>query len=188
MILRNLVFFTVASLVLLVAACGGPAEQTGTPQVVPTGTIPDAATRTGAPEPTATPSENGGNMNLEVVDFHVWQDFMPGLREGGPPLHATDLLRAEGLAGIRAGIAAGTITISRPGGESVVRSPITLVEALTVPESGAEGKMELQLAMAATPVSIELTENEPLAGKLDLTLGGSNATLDLPSTPLMFTH
>jgi hypothetical protein len=48
--------------------------------------------------------------------------------------------------------------------------------------------MELQFAMAATPVSIELTENEQLSGKLELSIGGTNATVELPSTPLMFTH
>ena len=188
MVRRSVLLFLTALGLLLASACGATSDQSGTPQSEPTATSPDAAAPTDTPRPVTTPTPNGGNVRLEVIDFQVWQDFMPGIREGGPPLHATVLLRADGLSEVRPGVTVGTITISRPGGETVTQAPVTLVEAVTVPGAEGQGKMDLQLAMAPSQVSIELTENEPLVGKLELTLDGSSITLDLPETPLMFTH
>jgi len=170
------------------AACGGANDDQSAspgPAVTPT-FMPVEATTT--PESRTSPTLEGGVMKITVTDFQVWQDFMPRLGEGGPPLHATLLVEIEGAGDLDLTGASGTITIARPSGEEITQSSLRRAEGGEDTVSPSGGPKQVLFAMQSTTTTLPLKENEPLVGRAELEIGGAPKSLELPPTTLMFTH
>jgi hypothetical protein len=168
----------------LLTGCGG--EQAGD---APSATVTSAPT----PPVETTPFVPGLPIGLctedcVVVDFQVWQDFMPSRSAANAPLHATVTLDIEWPQQITRDIAQGKITLVRAGGQQVVAADLQLSQvgdgtALTQP-----GPQQVVFIMVPQTISIQLTEGEMLHGTITLTLSGQSRTLDLPEAALLFTH
>ncbi len=124
-------------------------------------------------------------MQPTGIEFQVWQDFMPGIREGGPPLHATLVFYIEGVD-ISSG--SGSITLRRASGEEIATGQLEL--ARWVDDLGLKqpGPQRVTFTMTAAPVSVELKEGEPIKGIANVSLGEAHLVIELPETPLFFTH
>jgi len=172
------------AIALLFTGCGGEHA---------TGATPATTTSTGTAPAETTPVEPGMPVGLcteecVVVDFQVWQDFMPSRRAANAPLHATVTLDIEWPQQITGEIAQGKITLLRAGGEKVVTADLQLSQqgggaGLTQP-----GPQQVVFIMVPQTLSVQLTEGEMLHGVVTLTLGGQSRTLDLPEAAVLFTH
>jgi hypothetical protein len=127
-------------------------------------------------------------MQITVTDFQVWQDFMPRIGEGGPPLHATLLVAVAGAGDVDLTGASGTITITRPGGEEIAQSSLRRAEGIEDTGSPSGGPRQVLFAMRSTTTILQLKENEPLVGRAELLIGGAQENLELPPTALMITR
>lgn len=78
-----------------------------------------------------------------------------------------------------------TITIARANGETIVTSAI-IWDSMT---NTAEPRvMYLSISMQRIAPTPALTEGEPVAGNLNLSIGGSRFDISLPEIPLVFTR
>jgi hypothetical protein len=134
--------------------------------------------------PTSNPT-TGGKMEPTGIEFQVWQDFMPGVRAGGPPLHATVVFYIEG---IDTGSGSGSITVRHASGEEIATAPLELVRSVDDLGLKQPGPQRVTFAMSSTPVNMELKEGELVEGTANITLGGANLTIELPETRLEFTQ
>jgi hypothetical protein len=165
-----------------------------TAPAAPTATIPAAdATPTPAAPSTAaaTPGSGGNTVQIQLTQFTIWQDFMPGPRTGGPPLLAAIELDITntGPAAI-AEIAAVGLVIRRAGGDVVYDGAAQGGEVNMGPAAGLPpgATKHYVYSLAQTDVSPQLTENEPLGGTLTLKIDGQEHPVDLPPTPVEFTR
>jgi hypothetical protein len=177
-------------LVLTLAACGN-----STGESTPTaGSGPTFTSEAGEnPMPTALATDTaepigGASVQPTVTDFQVWQDFMPVVPPGGPPLHATLTVVVSDSTRYTPDNASGTIIISRPDGEVIARAGLMLNRQVDDLGMAQPGPQNLVLNMEAAPVSAKLTEHETLTGQVELTLSQHKVNLTLPETQLMFTH
>ena len=159
-----------------------------TATIAPQGRIEPTLTATAQTQPAMTPTSyptTGGSMEPTGIEFQVWQDFMPGTRAGGPPLHATVVFYIEG-ADTSSG--SGSIILRRASGEEIVTAQLELVRSVDDLGLKQPGPQRVTFSMTATPVSVELKEGEPIKGTAKVRLGGSDLMIELPVTPLQFTH
>jgi hypothetical protein len=124
-------------------------------------------------------------MEPTGIEFQVWQDFMPGVRDGGPPLHATVVFYIEG---VDTGSGSGSITVRRASGEEIATAPLELVRSVDDLGLKQPGPQRVTFAMRSTPVNVELKEGELIKGTANVLLGGADLTLELPETRLEFTQ
>ncbi len=160
----------------------------GTPTNIFALATPGASTPSPASTQPAAEATQGGNMRIRVTSVEVWQDFMPGIREGGPPLHATIAVEFSSLPSIASTGRAGSVTFRRASGEEIATGDLELM--------GREDDLGLQILgpqvktfrMSPQPVALTLTEGEMVGGTVRLLVGGQEMTAPLPETPLTFTH
>ncbi|HYP40776.1 MAG TPA: hypothetical protein VEX13_10495 [Chloroflexia bacterium] len=167
---------------------------------VPTATITPMPTATTAPQgsvgPTATAQTQdgmtptpypttGGSMEPTGIEFQVWQDFMPGRRDDGPPLHATVVFFIEG---VDTSSGSGSITLRRASGEEIATAPLELVRWADDLGLKQPGPQRVTFTMTSTPATMELKEGEPIKGTASVRLGDTDLKIELPETPLEFTH
>jgi hypothetical protein len=124
-------------------------------------------------------------MEPTGIEFQVWQDFMPGVRDDGPPLHATLVFYIEG---VDTGSGSGSITLRRAGGEEIATAQLELVRSVDDLGLKQPGPQRVTFAMKSTPVNVELKEDEPIKGTANVRVGGVDLTIELPETPLVFTQ
>lgn len=179
-----------ALLALSVGCANAPSPvPTATTAAMPT--APQAGvdpTATGQTQPAMTPTSyptTGGSMEPTGIEFEVWQDFMPGTRAGGPPLHATVVFYIEG---VDTGSGNGSITLRRASGEEIATAQLELVRWVDDLGLKQPGPQRVTFTMTATPVSVELKEGEIIKGTAKVRLGGTDLTIELPEVPLQFTH
>jgi hypothetical protein len=124
-----------------------------------------------------------------VVDFQVWQDFMPGPARSAPPLHAVVELEVSNGAGVGADSAGGTITITRQSGEVLLSAARLILGQQSADLATAQpGPRRLSFSIEPGHVATTLTEGETLQGTATVTFGGRRFDLTLPQTSLVFTH
>src|SRR5947209_7455445 len=118
----------VASSVVLVA-CDGNASSNVTPTPSNGGTVSPGPREGKGLTPTATPpidngtrGPKGGAMDAKLVDVQVWQDFMPRIGSGGPPLHATLIVEVSDALPVTPSNTNGTITITQPNGAVITHA------------------------------------------------------------------
>ncbi len=174
------------SVTLLLTGCSG--EQTG--DVTPA-TATSAATSPA--ETVLTPVVPGLPVGLctgdcVVIDFQVWQDFMPSRSANSALLHSTLTLEIEWPQQITQDIAQGTITLVRAGGRQVVTADLQLSQPGVWTGQSQPSPQQVVFIMVPQSLSIQLTEGEMLQGAVTLTLGGKARTIDLPEAALLFTH
>lgn len=180
------------ALLTLSAGCSNAPVPTVTTTALPTATT----ARQGSVEPTATAQTQpgmtptpypttGGSMEATGIEFEVWQDFMPGVRDDGPPLHATVVFYIEG---VDTGSGSGSITLRRAGGEEIATSQLELLRSVDDLGLKQPGPQRVTFTMSSTPVTIELKEGELIKGTANVRLGGADLTIELPETPLQFTQ
>ena len=170
------------------------------PSPVPTVSIAPISTATTAPqgsvdpsvtaqtEPGVTPTPyatTGGSMEPTGIEFQVWQDFMPGVRSGGPPLHATVVFYIEG---VDTGTGSGSITLRRTGGEEIATGQLELVRWADDLGLKQPGPQRVTFAMNSIQTAIALKEGELVKGTANVLLGGVDLTIELPETSLQFTQ
>jgi hypothetical protein len=124
-------------------------------------------------------------MEPTGIEFEVWQDFMPGTRAGGPPLHATVVFYVEG---VDTGSGNGSITLRRANGEEIATAQLELVRWVDDLGLKQPGPQRVTFTMSSTPVSVELKEGEIIKGTAKVRLGGTDLMIELPEVPLQFTH
>jgi hypothetical protein len=167
----------------LLAACdlGGQAA-------APAATTPARATEPAAEStPKMTPAE-GVMTEPAIIDFKVYQDFMPMVPASGPPLHAAVTLEVIIKPGQPAANASGTITITRPAGELIATADLTQSQQPDDLSLRRPGSQQLVLTTKGIPISAKLTEGETLQGSARVILGGRSFDLKLPQTQVVFTH
>lgn len=124
-------------------------------------------------------------METKIVDFQVWQDFMPRVNAGDPPLHALVAIEIEASNALTP---TATVTLSRAAGETIVQAPLSLLDGTPPTEGSAPGTVRLEFNMQSASVPMQLTEGEKIGGTVTLNLGGREVNLPLPEAELMFTH
>lgn len=124
-------------------------------------------------------------MQPTAIEFQVWQDFMPGKRDDGPPLHATVVFFIEGVDTTNG---SGSITLRRASGEEIAKSQLELMRWVDDLGLRQPGPQRVTFTMSAVPASVQLQEGEPIKGTATVRLGGTDLTIELPETPLEFTH
>ena len=180
-----------ASLFVALLLAGCSAGQVG--EATPAPTAGATAASTTAHAGTATPVEPGMPVGLctedcVVTDFQVWQDFMPGLKAGNAPLHASVTLSIQWPQRITPDMAKGSITLVRASGEQVVTSDLQLAQWDQSSGPLTPGPQQVMFAMVPQTVPVQLTEGEMLHGTVALTLDGQPRTVELPEAALLFTH
>jgi hypothetical protein len=191
---KRLLPIVLCGLLMLVVGCSSaPAPvPTATTAVMPTAmTTPRAdidPTATAQTEPAMTPTSyptTGGSMEPTGIEFQVWQDFMPGTRAGGPPLHATVVFYIEG---VDTASGSGSITLTRAAGEEIATAQLELLRSVDDLGLKQPGPQRVTFTMTSTPTSVELKEGELIKGTVKVRLGGTDLTIELPETALVFTH
>ena len=186
---------------LVLAGCGleatpVPIAPTATTApAAPTATIPaaDATPTLAAATPTtaATPGSGGNTVQLQLTQFTIWQDFMPGPRIGGPPLLAAIELGItnNGPTAVN-DVAPGGVVIRRANGDVVYDGGAQGGEVNMGPAAGLPpgATKHYVYSLAQPDESPQLTENEPLGGTLTLKIDGQDYPVDLPPTPVEFTR
>ncbi|HEX9988628.1 MAG TPA: hypothetical protein VGE45_09145 [Chloroflexia bacterium] len=176
------------ALLTLSVGCSNPPVPISTPTATtaPQGSVGSTATAQNQPDVTPTPyPTTGGSMEPTGIEFQVWQDFMPGVRDDGPPLHATLVFYIEG---VDTGSGSGSITLRRAGGEEIATAQLELVRSVDDLGLKQPGPQRVTFAMKSTPVNVELKEDEPIKGTANVRVGGVDLTIELPETPLVFTQ
>jgi hypothetical protein len=200
MIKQLCVWLMLALGILVLAGCGQeptsvPIAPTATtaPAAAPTLTIPaaDVTPTPAAATPAATPGSGGSTVQIQLAHFSIWQDFMPGPGDGGPPLRAAIELDItnNGQTAITE-VAADRLVLRRAGGEVVYDGAVTGGDMNMGPAAGLPpgASKHYVYSPAQTDVAPQLTENEPLSGTLTLKIDAQEHTVDLPATPVTFTH
>lgn len=157
----------------------GNQAQSTPPQ--PTSTLPMASSST--MQPTLE-----GNMDITVTQLQVWQDFMPGVPNGGPPLNATVTIGFNGPPNIALAGKAGTMTLTRANGEEIVTADLELMRTDDDLGLKVRGPQTLPFRMTPQPIGVKLTEGETIKGTARLIVAGLEVSVPLPEAPLMFTH
>ncbi|HYO49779.1 MAG TPA: hypothetical protein VEW94_07995 [Chloroflexia bacterium] len=186
MVGNRLLPFVLCALLTLVVGCSNAPAPVPTATTAPQGSVDPTAT--GQTQPAMTPTSyptTGGSMEPTGIEFQVWQDFMPGTRQGGPPLHATVVFYIEG---VDTGSGSGSITLRRASGEEIATAQLELVRWVDDLGLKQPGPQRVTFTMTATPVSVELKEGELIKGTAKVRLGGTDLTIELPETELVFTH
>ena len=123
-----------------------------------------------------------------MTDFQVWQDFMPGVKAGNAPLHASVTLSIQWPERITPDMAKGSITLVRASGEQVITSDLQLAQWQEGSGPITPGPQQVMFAMVPQTVPMQLTEGEMLHGTVTVTLDGQPRTVELPEAALLFTH
>jgi hypothetical protein len=123
-----------------------------------------------------------------VVDFQVWQDFMPGLKAGNAPLHASVTLAIQWPQKITPDVTKGTVTLVRASGEHVVTGDLQLAQWDQGSGPQTSGPQQVVFAMTPQTVPVQLIEGEMLHGTVTVTLDGQPRMAELPEAALLFTH
>jgi hypothetical protein len=163
----------------MLAACDFGA---GTPTARPGNQ--DRATAGPSPAPTSTQESS---MQPAVVDFKVYQDFMPMVPASGAPLHAFVTLEITGKSAPGDIVSGGQITITRPSGEVITTAGLVTDRQPDDRTLAQPGTRQVVLTMERTSISTKLTDGETLQGTATVTVGGRSYTLKLPQTKVVFT-
>lgn len=127
-------------------------------------------------------------MRIRVTNVEVWQDFMPGIREGGPPLHAVIVIEFSSLPAISPTGKTGSVTFRRASGEEIVTGDLEIMRSEDDLGLQILGPQVKTFRMPPQPVTLKLTEGELLGGTVQLPVGDQMMSAPLPETPLAFTH
>lgn len=120
-----------------------------------------------------------------VVDFAVWQDFMPGPGPKTRPLYAGIVLELHPRVDLTAVFFEAAITLRRADGTQVLAAPMEVGEIF---ESGTSGRKQVNLAMQVAPPPAGLNEGDVISGTATLMLAAVTIEVPLPETTLMFTY
>jgi hypothetical protein len=123
-----------------------------------------------------------------IIDFKVYQDFMPMVPASGPPLHAAVTLEVNIKPGQAAANASGTISITRPTGELIATADLTQSQQADDLGLRKPGPQQLVLTTKGVPIKAKLSEGETVQGSATIMLGGHSFALKLPQTQVAFTH
>ncbi len=188
----QLMFLALTTLTL--SACGPsepgvtqPVEATATPPIALTGPAASPTpSSAGATTPTSLP---GMPTSLcaqppNVINFEVWQDFMPGPLSGNP-LHAALTVELLCPDGVTAADIGGSISIKRVSGSEIITAPVQLD---SMADTATSGVKQLSLSMQPGPPSDTLSEGELLTGTASLTIGKDQVEVQLPETAVLFTR
>jgi hypothetical protein len=113
---------------------------------------------------------------------------MPGTGRDGNPLHATLTAEVEEGGALMPDSSGGTITLFRAGGQQIAQAELSLMRSADDLGLRQPGVQPVTFVMAATNPATPLVENEPITGTAELRLNGKEVNVQLPETPLMFTH
>lgn len=127
-------------------------------------------------------------MEVKLIDFQVWQDFMPRIGNGGPPLHATLIIEAQNVPGVSASNSGGTVNIMQPNGELIVSAPLRLNEQEDDLGMAQPGARQMGFIMQPAQISVKLKENQMVKATANLKLGDRDATVEVPEAGVTFTH
>ena len=175
-------------LALALGGCGQDRSGMETPTV---GGAPATPTSSDAPSPVVSPtaaSTEGSQMDVRVVDFQVWQDYMPAVPPSGPPLHVALTLEVDSAASISRSGRVGSITLQRASGEEIVTADLETTQRVDDMGLVRPGGSQVILTMPPQPVKTQLTEGETIKGMARIEIDGQEVSVPLPETPLMFTH
>jgi hypothetical protein len=120
-----------------------------------------------------------------MIEFLVWQDFMPIVPPAGPPLHATITVDMQCRPDLEPADIQGTVVLRRAGDVDIVASPL---QADGLEDTASTGIRRIFLSMQPVAPPMTLTEGESITGTATLTIDGQQVHIDLPATPLQFTH
>jgi hypothetical protein len=169
--------------VAFLAACDGA------PQATPhasTSTVAPTATQVGAMSTTPEPEEK---LEARITDFQVWQDYMPVVPPGGPPLHGVVTLEITYTAKLTPQNIRVTVTLTRQGNESIARDvPLTLQQQADDLGLLTPGPQTATLVLGPVQVQEVLTEGELIGGTVTLQVHGETIQETLPAVALFFTH
>jgi hypothetical protein len=127
-------------------------------------------------------------MEPKVVDFQVWQNFMPMVPASGAPLHAILTLEISSTLGLNTGNTGGTITITRLNGEVIANSKLSISEQSDDLGMAQPGPRRLTFVMGPAAINTRLTNGEMIQGTATVTLGDRRFDLKLPQTAVLFTY
>lgn len=185
--------FTVAlSLsVSVLTACGPTPPATDQPDdLMPTvASVPEPEQGTPTLQLTAVTEMPGMPTKLradmpEVVDFDVWQDFMPGPKTGNL-IHSVLTIRMLCPVDMTAYDISGSVALKRADDSDLIAS---MLQVNSFDDTGTAGVKQISLVMQPVLPSMTLIEGEIVNGAPNNLLGGVQVDVMLPETELLFTH
>ena len=180
---------------LLLAACGPaqnggqqPVDATLTAAITPTEALP-TTTAVASPQGEASPVPGMPDKLCAqpptVIEFSVWQDFMPIVPRDGAHLHAALILEMQCPPGLTPADIRGSITIRRADGTEILAATLQVNE---LEDAATSGVKRISVYMESAPPPMTLTEGEMVSGTAILNVGQQQVEIQLPETPLQFTH
>lgn len=120
-----------------------------------------------------------------VVDFAVWQDYMPGPGPRTRPLYAGVVLELHQRVDLSTAHFEAAITLRRADGTQILVAPLDVGPTF---EGGTSGGTQFNLSMHVAPPPPGLTEGDSVSGTITLVLATQTIEVPLPEVALMFTY
>jgi hypothetical protein len=130
-----------------------------------------------------------GSVEANVIEFEIWQDYMPVVPKDGAPLYGVMTVEITHTEKLTPQIVQGTVSLTRAGGVAVAEDvPLSIRQQADDLGMLTPGPQSVVFTFGPATMQLTLTEREMIGGAVALTVAGENVQLTLPEVALYFTH